>query len=161
MRELEPALSPRRVHLDHERVEAFRCRVHRGSHPRRSCTHNDHVTQLIEIHHLVETEAVSDLLVRGIAQNDLTTADENRDVIRSDAECVQQLLHAIVGIEIDRLERVAVPREKLPDSQRSGAVFRPDQNGVAVPAPNQFSSPQDQRTRHDFADFCVGLQEPK
>ena len=73
-------LSPRRVGLQHQNIQAFRSGVHGRRESRGSGADNDHVAYLGLVDGLVKAETVGDLLIGRTPQHHLATADQNRHI---------------------------------------------------------------------------------
>jgi hypothetical protein len=150
-----------RGRFDDERVESFRRRVHRGREAGRSRADDHHVAYRAEIDRDVEPEAVGDFFIRWIAEYNLAAAHHDRNVRRRDPERVEQGLYVLLRIEIDVHERMSVPRQKLSQAQRSGAVGRTEQHGIAVAASDELDAAQNERAHHDLADLALELEHAK
>src|SRR5262245_38837774 len=116
---------------------------------------------MLEIHRLVEAETVGDCRVGGIPEDDLAATDDERNVARPDAELIEQRLHARLGVEIDRRERMPVACEKLFDAQRARAMHRSGDDDVAVTALDELCATKNERPRDDLADVALRLHEPE
>src|SRR2546430_16413775 len=92
------------------------------------------------IDRFVESEAVGDLLVGWIAENEFATADHDRDVRFAHVKPVEEGLQIPFAIEIDEGVRMAVARQKILDAQRCRAVDRSEQDGVSEATRDQFHS---------------------
>src|SRR6185437_7548428 len=130
-----------------------------GAQPRGTRAHNHHVAHRVEIHRLVETKTVGDLLVSRIPEHDLPAIEHHRHVAWSDPILIEERLHAVVAIEIDHLKRVAVAGEKLTNAKRSRAVRRAKENDVAVSALDEQHATENECAKQDRADLRVGLDE--
>ena len=56
---------------------------------------------------------------------------------------------------------MSVPRQELSQAQRSGAVRRAEQHGIAVAASDELDATQDERAHHDLADLALELEHAK
>ena len=74
---------------------------------------------------------------------------------------IQELLRLGVLIEVDVMERMAVPRQKLLDPKRARAVHRAVDDDVPEVASDQLRTPEDERAHQDLAQLGVGLHERK
>ena len=124
-------LSPRRVRLQHQHVEAFRRAVHGRRETRGSGADDDHVADLCRVDRLVEAEAVGDLLIGRVPEHHLAATDQHGHVRDGDVEPIQQLLDAGIAVEVDVRVRVAVARQELLDAERARGMARPDEHDVA------------------------------
>ena len=108
---------------------------------------------------IVESQAIGNLLVAGIAQHDRPAANQHRDVGLADVKPIEQLLGAGVAIEIDVVMRVAVAGQELLHAKGAGAVHRSDHHHVAEIARDQLVTAQDERAHQDLTQLRVGLDE--
>ena len=133
-------LSSRRVRLQHQDIQPFRCGVHGGRESRGSGADDDHVAYLGLVDGFVEAQAVGDLLIGRVPQHHLATADHHRHIRGGDLKLVQQNLNVGVTVEIDVRVRMAVARQELFDAKRSSAMIRPD-DARHLRAPAQSTPP--------------------
>src|SRR5207245_7611126 len=91
-------LSARRVRLQHHDIEAFRRAVHGRREPRGSSPDDDQVPDLGVINRRVEAEIVGDLIIRWVQKQNLSTADDERHVVDSYLENIQQML--ATGVQV-------------------------------------------------------------
>ena len=108
---------------------------------------------------IVEAKTIGDLLVAGIAQHDVTAANQHRDVGGADVKPIEQLLGVGVAIEINVVMRMPVAGQKLLHAKRAGAMQGSDHHHIAETARNELAAAQDKRAHQDFAQLRVGLDE--
>ncbi len=149
-----------RVRFEHQDIEAFRGAIDCRREPRRSRADDDEVSHLCGIDRLVQGEAVGDLLIGGVAEHGLAAADQVGHLGDGNMEAIEEVLDALVVVEIDEGVREPVSREKFLDAQRAGVVVRADQDDVAESARDQFHAAQDEGLEQDLAHLAVGLDEP-
>jgi hypothetical protein len=152
-------LAAGRARLDDEHVQSFRRAVHSCCQAGESAANDDDVAQLCLIDRIVEAEAVGDLVVCRIPENRGAAADENRNVALSDLKAIEELLHAVVTVEIDVRVRISVAREEFLHTERSLAVSRSDQDDVAVPLCDELDAAQNERPHEDVAELAITLQQ--
>ena len=119
------------MRLQHHDIEAFRRTVHGRREPRGSSPDDDQVPDLGVINRLVEAKTVGDLPMRGVPQHHLTTADDDRHVVDSDLETIQQRLGTGIPVEVDGGVRMAVARQERLDAECASRMTRSDEHNVA------------------------------
>ena len=72
---------------------------------------------------------------------------------------VQQILNAVVTIEIDVRVRMAVARQELFNAECFRAMIRPEEHDIAEPVRDQFHPAQDKGPHDDLAELAVGLHQ--
>ena len=152
-------LSAGRPPLEHQHVESFRGSIDRGGKARRAGAHDDEIADVDAIDRVVEPEAVGDLLIRGIFQDQLATADQHGDVCRADVEAIEQHLRIGIAIEIDVGERMAVAGQEFACAQRAARMARADEDRVADPRRDELGAAQDERAHQDLAQLGVNLYQ--
>jgi hypothetical protein len=154
-----PRLAARRIRLDDEGIEPFRGGVNGRSEPGGPGTDDDDVPHLRLVDGIIETEALRDLLIGRMAQDDVVAADQNGDIVASDIESIEELLNVDLIVEIDVRIGMTVARQELLDSQRCGAMGRAHEHDVAEPPCNQLDAAQYERSHEELAKLAVGLHE--
>src|SRR6266851_3019801 len=114
MRELDPACPSRHVGFDHEHLQAFRGSVHGGRETCGPCPHNDEIPYDLRIDRLVEAKTLRNTQIRRITEDRVRAAQQYRNIARRDIKSIKQFLRFSITIQVDVLERMAVPTEKLP-----------------------------------------------
>src|SRR5207249_5054098 len=72
---------------------------------------------------------------------------------------VEQLLRVRIPIKIDEVERMPVPRQELPNPERSGVVRGSDDHDPAHVAREQLETTQNEGAHQDLAQLRIGLHQ--
>ena len=108
---------------------------------------------------LVETEAVGNLLIAGIAQHGVAAADQDGNLVVRDVKAIEQTLRVRVAVEVEISERVPVARQEFLDPKRSRGMHRADQHDVADAVRRQLQPAIDVGPHQNLADLGVRLHE--
>ena len=95
-------LSTRRVRLQDQHVEPFRCPVDGRRKARRSGADDDQISNVCGVDRFVEAKAPRNLLIAGVPQCGGATADQDGHVFDADVETIQQLLDAGIANSFTR-----------------------------------------------------------
>jgi hypothetical protein len=107
----------------------------------------------------VEPEALGDLPVGRVAQHGLAATHQHRHVERRDLEAIQQHLHVGVAVEVEVGIGMRIAGEEFLHPQRSGAVIRANDDGIADSLRDELHAAQDESPHEDLADLGVGLHQ--
>src|SRR6478672_2964482 len=72
---------------------------------------------------------------------------------------VEQLLRVRIAIKIDEVERMPIPRQELPDPERSGVVCGSDDHDPTPVARDQLEAPKNEGAHQDLAQLRIGLHQ--
>ena len=94
-------LPARRIRLDHQHIEALGRAVHRGCEPAGPAPTITTSRRCVRFDALIETQTLGDLLVAGVTEDRIATANQHRDIVGRDVKTIQQRLDVLVAVEID------------------------------------------------------------
>ena len=109
-------MATRRARLQNENVEPFGRAVDGCSQAGRTRPDDNQVAHVRLIDRKVETKAIRDFLIGGIAQDVLTAADDDRNVGGADVKVIEQMLYVRIPFEVDVCVGIPVAHQKLFDA---------------------------------------------
>ncbi len=104
-----------------------------------------------------EPEALGDFQVGRPPQQKLPADDQGRKVLGPHSEPLEQVLHSLVGLDVEVRVRTAVAREELANPQRVPRVARAHQDRVALPVRDEEGAPLQERAQEEIAQLGVRL----
>src|SRR3984893_16267592 len=92
-------------------------------------------------------------------QHDVGAADQDGQIGRAHLKLIEQRLSIGVTIEVDVVERMAVTRQEIFYSQRTGAVGRPNHDDIAKLVCDQLQAAEHERPHENLAQLGVCLNQ--
>src|ERR1700732_2734005 len=126
------------MRVQHEDIEPFRRTIDSRGQARWSRTDDHHVTHTRLVDRLVQTETVRDLLIGRVPEDDVSTADHHRHILRRHTKPIEQLLDVRITIDVDKGVWMPVTRQEFFDADRTRRVQRADKYRVTKPTRDEF-----------------------
>src|SRR6201996_4187596 len=145
--------------FDHDRVQAFRRRIHGCSQARRPATDNRASMNSTGLDGFGQAKAVGKLRRRGVSQQLVVHSDNHREHIGRKVETAHPFRGAGVRLGVEQPMRITVSNQKSLQPQRMCAVHRPDDDHASAARADKPDPPQDKRTHDDLADVGFGSDQ--